>query len=61
MKTYLFYTLEGACEGPNESNVENMQILGQASGKDFSEARSNLIKENQWLALRETNTFVSER
>lgn len=55
MKTYLFYTFEGACESPNESNVENMQILGQASGKDFLEAFSNLIKENQWITKKSFN------
>ena len=51
MNEYIFYTPEGYTVAPNENvEVENCQMLGTAKGKDEHEARSNLLKENSWIA-----------
>ena len=49
-KEYIFYTYEGYTEPPNElMDVENLQVLGFAVGRDKSEAKQNLIAENPWI------------
>lgn len=46
---YLFYTGEGYTQSPDFSNVENLQILGEANGADINEAFERLLKENPWI------------
>lgn len=45
-KKFLFFTSEGFTYDPNNKEIENMQILGDATGKDILEAFKN-FKINQ--------------
>ena len=45
-KNYLFFTSEGFTFDPNNKEIQNMQILGDATGKDILEAFKN-FKINQ--------------
>lgn len=49
MNRYVFYTFEGFTESPTNKECENIQILGFENGKNQSEAKNNLIKENKWI------------
>lgn len=46
MKNYLFFTSEGFTYGPKNKEIQNMQILGDATGNDVLEAFKN-FKINQ--------------
>jgi len=52
-KQYIFLTLEGYTFQPEseaiEPDVENVQMLGVASGRDQNSAFRRLVTENQWL------------
>lgn len=45
-KNFLFFTNEGFTYDPNNKEIQNMQILGDATGKDILEAFKN-FKINQ--------------
>ena len=45
-KNFLFFTSEGFTSDSNNKKIENMQILGDATGKDVLEAFKN-FKINQ--------------
>ena len=49
MKTYLFYTMEGNSEAPNNEPVENIQMLGIGRGKTESDALDAFLIENPWI------------
>lgn len=49
MEEYLFYTAEGVALSPNGQEVENMQVLGRASGNSEAEALARLVEENPWI------------
>lgn len=53
MNSYIFVTIEGYTFQPNSESstpdVENLQVLGFASGKNEQQAFDNLIAENSWL------------
>ena len=49
MNEYIFYTTEGHTTSPNDSDVENCQMLGRAYGKNIDEAQANLLKDNPWI------------
>lgn len=49
MNEYIFFSSEGFTQSPNETDCENMQILGFEKGKNLEEAKSNLLKNNQWI------------
>ena len=45
MKQYIIYTTEGYTIAPNENvEIENCQVLGEASGNTPDEAKDNLLK-----------------
>lgn len=46
MKSFIFFTSEGYTQDPNHKDISNMQILGDATGKDILEAFHN-FKQNQ--------------
>ena len=46
MKNFLFFTREGFTFDSNNKEIQNMQILGDATGKDVLEAFKN-FKINQ--------------
>ena len=51
MNEYIIYTTEGYTTAPNEDvEVENCQVLGIAKGKDETEAKNNLLKDNPWIS-----------
>ena len=45
-KNFLFFTNEGFTYDPNNKEIQNMQLLGDATGKDVLEAFKN-FKINQ--------------
>ncbi len=49
MHDYIFYTEEGFCQAPNNSEVENYQILGFECGGNPKEASDRLIENNPWI------------
>lgn len=53
IKIYIFLTVEGITFQPDsesfEPDIENLQVIGFAKGKDSKEAFQNLIKENEYL------------
>lgn len=50
MDEYIFYTPEGYCLAPDDSPVENFQVLGMIQGKNPDDALKHLIKNNPWIA-----------
>ena len=53
MNSYIFYTKEGYTFQPGSDSdipdVENLQVIGFASGKDEQAAFGNLVTGNDWL------------
>ena len=49
MKSFVFTSYEGQTLGPNEENLQNIQVLGFAKGYNAKNAFNNLLKENKWL------------
>jgi hypothetical protein len=49
MRHFIFLTQEGLTRSPNNIDVENLQVLGTASGDDEKMAFENFIKENDYL------------
>lgn len=49
MKTFIFYSLEGYTESPTHDEVENCQLLGEASGRTAKEALDHLVEKNGWI------------
>lgn len=51
-RKFLFLTFEGVTySSPDkiEPDVENLQVLGYAEGKDKEEAFKTFLKENKWI------------
>ncbi|NHV06282.1 MAG: hypothetical protein HA495_02975 [Thaumarchaeota archaeon] len=51
-RRFLFLTFEGVTySSPEETepDVENLQVLGYAEGKNKEEAFENFLKENKWI------------
>ena len=62
MGKYIFLTDEGTTFQPNSngdfSDIENLQVIGFASGENSKEAFGNLLKENKYLKKTSfTNIF----
>ncbi len=49
MHDYIFYTEEGLCQAPDNSAVENFQVLGFERGNNPAEAIDRLIENNPWI------------
>ena len=49
MRHFIFLTQEGLTKTPQNVDIENLQVLGIASGSNEKEALGNLIKENAYL------------
>lgn len=49
MMAFLFYTPEGYTTSPNDSEVDNFQILGIEQGAHVQDALKTLIEENEWI------------
>ncbi|MBP3258084.1 MAG: hypothetical protein J6M23_08880 [Bacteroidales bacterium] len=49
MHDYIFYTEEGLCQAPDNSAVENFQVLGFERGNNPAEAIDRLIVNNPWI------------
>ena len=52
MNQYIFYTPEGFCQAPDNSDVENFQVLGFSCGHDPAEALTRLLMDNEWILER---------
>jgi len=50
MKSYIFYTKEGYTQGPENSDIENCQVVGWANGNTPDEAFENFKSENSYLS-----------
>lgn len=56
MKKYIFITPEGTTFSPNETEVENMQVIGIVDNADNeNEALKILLLENEWIIDSEFN------
>lgn len=49
MKKFIFYTTEGYTEGPNGSEVNNCQLLGEARADNAEAAFRSLLRKNPWI------------
>lgn len=49
MRRFVFLTEEGFTQTPSGEDVENLQVLGIADGKDEKDALTNLLKDNKYL------------
>lgn len=49
MQEYIFYTTEGYCQAPDNSEVENFQLLGFVQGSTPQDAVNRLIEDNPWI------------
>lgn len=47
MRYFIYLTPEGTTRTPQNIDIENLQVLGIASGESEQEAFENLIKENE--------------
>ncbi len=63
MNKYIFLTKEGYTFQPGsesiEPDIENMQVIGIAEGKDSDDAFDNLIKQNSYLKNTSFNEVFS--
>ncbi len=56
MKKYIFISPEGSTLSPNESEVENMQVIGIVENViNEDEALKKLLIENEWIIDAEFN------
>jgi hypothetical protein len=56
MKKFIFITPEGETTAPNESEVENMQVVGIVENvENEDEALKKLLQENSWIFDAEFN------
>lgn len=49
MRKFIFLTEEGFTQTPSSVDIENLQVLGIAEGKDEKDALTNLLKDNEYL------------
>jgi len=49
MANYVFYTDEGFTMSPNNTKLDNLQVLGAANGSSLEGALTNLIENNPWI------------
>lgn len=49
MSEYLIYTSEGYTTAPDDSAVENCQVLGVIDGHSEEEAIQKLFEKNEWI------------
>lgn len=49
MRKFIFLTEEGFTQTPSSEDIENLQVLGIADGKDEKDALTNLLKDNEHL------------
>jgi hypothetical protein len=49
MGQFIFYTFEGATISPNDTNIENLQILGIENGFNSKDALEKLLIDNRWI------------
>ena len=56
MKKFIFLTPEGKTFSPNNSEVENLQVIGIIENAlDQNDAFKKLLKENEWIIDAEFN------
>ncbi len=49
MNEYMFYTAEGFSQSPNETDCENLQILGFEKAESLEIAKKQLLENNDWI------------
>ena len=49
MTQFIFYTFEGYTLSPNNTDIENLQILGVESGLNQNDALEKLLASNKWI------------
>ena len=49
MRYFIFLTQEGLTKTPENKDIENLQVIGTANGKNEKQAFDNLVKENNFL------------
>lgn len=56
MNEYMFYTAEGFSQSPNETDCENLQILGFEKAESPEIAKEQLLENNDWILQYGFNT-----
>ena len=59
MKHFIFLTQEGLTKTPNNTDVENLQVLGISKGDNKTEAFENFVKENEYLIHTDFNEVIA--
>lgn len=59
MKNFIFFTSEGITYDPTGYEVHNLQILGDAEGKNILEAFKNLKANQPYLATTSFKTVMA--
>lgn len=49
MNEYIFYTTEGTTFAPDQSEIDNCQILAFIDAPNLSKAKELLLQENPWI------------
>ena len=49
MRYFIFLTQEGLTKTPENKDIENLQVIGTANGKNEKQAFDNIVKENNFL------------
>ncbi len=49
LKHFIFITREGSTYEPDNSDIENMQVIGFGKGEDTDAALRNMLDENSYL------------
>jgi hypothetical protein len=49
MAQFIFYTFEGGTIAPDNTEVENLQILGIENGLCSNDALEKLLTDNKWI------------
>ena len=59
MKHFIFLTQEGLTKTPDDTDVENLQVLGISKGDNKEKVFENLIKENEYLRQTDFDEVVA--
>jgi len=58
MAQFIFYTFEGNTIAPNNSDIENLQVLGIENGLNSNDALKKLLVNNKWI---EESSFSKDK
>lgn len=59
MKHFIFLTQEGFTKTPANADIENLQVLGIAQGKNKEKAFETFVQESEYLLQSDFNEVVA--